>query len=284
MRLYAEGFDEPILVDGDPVRVEQIAWNLLSNAIKFSRSGGSIVVRVSRDGDDALLEVTDTGRGIAPAFLPHVFEMFKQADAPTTRGEGGLGIGLALVKSLVELHGGRVAVESAGPGRGATFKVWLPLHQRTDFAPLDGATGRAAPAARRHAHPARRRHRRHARDLRLPARARRRGRDAGRRAAPRRCALAGMADFDLLVSDVGMPHMDGYEMIAELRRLPRTAALPAIALTGYGRPQDVQRALGAGFNAHVDKPVDFAHMRDVIKAVTLGRGACLAVAEKRPRH
>ena len=144
VRLYAEGFDDPIQVDGDAVRVEQIAWNLLSNAIKFSRSGGSIVVRVSRDGEDALLEVTDSGRGIAPAFLPHVFEMFKQADALTTRGEGGLGIGLALVKNLAELHGGRVAAESEGVGRGSTFRVWLPLHQRTGF----GSARRRVPPSR----------------------------------------------------------------------------------------------------------------------------------------
>ncbi len=139
MRLYAEGLAEPVLIDGDPVRVEQIAWNLLSNAIKFTRSGGSVTVRLSHDDDEALLEVIDTGRGISPAFLPQVFQMFRQADAATTRDEGGLGIGLALVKSLVELHGGRVAAESAGRGRGTTMRVWLPMHQPTGFGELDMA-------------------------------------------------------------------------------------------------------------------------------------------------
>jgi two-component system, chemotaxis family, CheB/CheR fusion protein len=282
VRLYAEGFDDPIQVDGDAVRVEQIAWNLLSNAIKFSRSGGSIVVRVSRDGDDALLEVTDSGRGIAPGFLPHVFEMFKQADALTTRGEGGLGIGLALVKNLAELHGGRVAAESKGVGHGSTFRVWLPLHQRTGFGSLDGVSAEPPrPLA----------------GMRIllvddttdtletfgyllehegavvtPA-------VSGAEAL----SLAASADFDLLVSDVGMPHMDGYQLVAELRRLPRTAALPAIALTGYGRPQDVQRALDAGFDAHVDKPVDFPHMREVIKAVISSAPLAGSLSEKKPR-
>nr|MDQ2735725.1 ATP-binding protein [Pseudomonadota bacterium] len=269
VRLYAEGFDDPILVDGDPVRVEQIAWNLLSNAIKFSRSGGSIAVRVSRDGDAALLEVTDSGRGIAPVFLPHVFEMFKQAEAPTTRGEGGLGIGLALVKSLAELHGGRASAESEGEGRGATFRVWLPLHRSTDFAPLDGKPG-AVPSSLAGT--------RillvddapdtletfgylleHEGAIVTPASS---GAEALR--------LAQTGEFDLLVSDVGMPHMDGYEMMAEMRKQPRTAALPSIALTGYGRARDVQRALAAGFHAHVDKPVDFTHMREVMKAVLAG--------------
>jgi two-component system CheB/CheR fusion protein len=269
VRLYAKGFDEPILIDGDPVRVEQIAWNLLSNAIKFSRSGGSIAVRVSQDGQEALLQVTDSGRGIAPAFLPHVFEMFKQADAPTTRGEGGLGIGLALVKSIAELHGGRVAAESAGPGRGSTFKVWLPLHQSTDFAPLDGHSAAparslagtrillvddAADTLETFGYLLE-----HEGALVTPAA---NGADA--------LELARTTDFDLLISDVGMPYMDGYEMMAEMRRRPRSAGLPAVALTGYGRPQDVQRALGVGFNAHVDKPVDFGHMRDVMKAVLAG--------------
>jgi two-component system CheB/CheR fusion protein len=269
VRLYAEGFEEPILIDGDAVRVEQIAWNLLSNAIKFSRSGGSIVVRVSLDGDDALLEVTDSGRGIAPAFLPHVFEMFKQADAATTRGEGGLGIGLALVKALVELHGGRVAAESEGAGRGSIFKVWLPIHEHTGLAELaaDESVPQRTVAGTRILL---------VDDTRdtletfgylleyegavvTPAES---GAEALR--------LAESEPFDLIVSDVGMPQMDGYEMIAEMRSRPRTKALPAIALTGYGRPQDVQRALTAGFNAHVDKPVDMEHLREVMKAVLSG--------------
>ncbi len=283
VRLYAEGFDDPILIDGDPVRVEQIAWNLLSNAVKFSRSGGSILVRVSRDGHDALLEVTDSGRGISPAFLPHVFEMFKQADAPTTRGESGLGIGLAMVKNLAALHGGRVAVESPGVGQGSTFRVWLPIRERTGFAELLD-------------------------DERLPQRA-----IAGIRvllvddtadtletfgyllehegafvtpaaSGAEALRLADSEPFDLVISDVGMPQMDGYEMMTRMRSEPRTKVLPAIALTGYGRPQDVQRALAAGFNAHVDKPVDMDHLREVMKAVLAGASLAPAPSQSKPKE
>ena len=148
VRLYAEGLAEPILIDGDPVRVEQIAWNLLSNAIKFTpqrRLGHACACRTTTT--EALLEVSDTGRGIAPAFLPQVFEMFRAGRCGRPRrDEGGLGIGLALVKSLVELHGGRVAAESAGRGAGTTLRVWLPLHQRTGFGELDEAERRRAGA------------------------------------------------------------------------------------------------------------------------------------------
>jgi two-component system CheB/CheR fusion protein len=283
VRLYAEGFDEPILIDGDPVRIEQIAWNLLSNAIKFSRNGGSILVRVLRDGDDALLEVTDSGRGIAPAFLPHVFEMFRQADAPTTRGEGGMGIGLALVKNLAELHGGRVAAESEGVGRGSTFRVWLPIHERTGFGELvesEGAPQRSVTGTRillvddtpdtletfgyllEHEG-----------SVVTPAES---GAEALR--------LAESQSFDLIISDIGMPQMDGYEMITEMRSRPRSRSLPAIALTGYGRPQDVQRALAAGFNAHVDKPVDMEHLREVMKAVLSGASLAPAASESQPKE
>ncbi len=235
VRLYVEGLAEPVLIDGDPVRIEQIVWNLLSNAVKFTRSGGSVAVRLSHDDEEALLDVTDTGRGIAPEFLPQVFEMFSQADAATTRDEGGLGIGLALVQSLVELHGGRVAAESAGRGAGTTLRVWLPLHQPTGFGELDAAeeaerdepspapgccSSTTRPTCSRPS----------ASCSSTTARGSRR-----RAAARRRCALAETEDFDLLISDVGMPGMDGYQLIAEMRRRPRTAGLPAIALTGHGR-------------------------------------------------
>ena len=271
VRLYAEGLAEPVLIDGDPVRVEQIAWNLLSNAIKFTRSGGSVTVRLSHDDDEALLEVIDTGRGISPAFLPQVFQMFRQADAATTRDEGGLGIGLALVKSLVELHGGRVAAESAGRGRGTTMRVWLPIHQPTGFGELDMAEetnpGRTIAGSR----------------VLLvddtPDMLETFGyllEHEGARVTPAKSgaealALAETEDFDLVISDVGMPGMDGYQMIAEMRKRPRTAGVPAIALTGHGRTADIERALASGFNAHVGKPVDFARMRAAM-AWVLGGG------------
>jgi two-component system CheB/CheR fusion protein len=199
-----------------------------------------------------------------------VFEMFRQQDAATTRDEGGLGIGLALVKSLVELHGGRVKAESAGRGRGTTIRVWLPMHQPTEFGELDEAEEDQPPRTIAGS-----------RVLLVDDTS-----DTletfgylleheGARVTPassgtEALALAEAEDFDLVISDVGMPGMDGYELITELRKRPRTAGLPAIALTGHGRSEDIGRALQAGFNAHVGKPVDFARMRAAMAAVLAG--------------
>jgi len=265
IRLFAEGLDEPLTVDGDATRIEQIAWNLLSNAIKFSRPGGTIRVRLREQSGQAVFEVSDNGRGISAEFLPHVFQMFKQADSATRRGEGGLGIGLAMVKSLTELHGGHVELDS-GEGRGATFRVLLPLHQSSDFAALDSGDS-AAPSSLA--------------GLRVLLVDDTQDaletfqyllEDAGYQvtsasSAKEAIARAEREDFDLMISDVGMPHMDGYELVRELRQRDRTAALPAIALTGHGRAEDVKQAFAAGFLAHVDKPVDFEHMKSVIATV-----------------
>jgi signal transduction histidine kinase len=118
---------EPVTVDGDAGRLQQIAWNLLSNAVKFTPADGHVYARVSSKGTEALVAIADTGIGIAPEFLPHIFDRFTQADGTTTRSAGGLGIGLAIVQQLTELHGGRITVASGGPGLGSTFTVHLPL-------------------------------------------------------------------------------------------------------------------------------------------------------------
>ena len=282
MELYVEGLEDPIVVEGDPVRIEQIAWNLLSNAVKFSRTGGAIVVRAQRDDGFARLSVTDSGRGIEPAFLPQVFEMFKQADSRSTRVEGGLGIGLALVKTLVEMHGGRVAAESAGLGQGATFIVWLPLHDASDHMPLDGSdlpVGQALGGIRVLL----------VDDMEdtLETFAFLLEHDGVKvitaSSGVEALRLAGEHDFDLVISDVGMPRMDGYQLIAELRNRRRSATTPAIALTGYGRANDIERALKAGFQAHVDKPVNFERMRQVIEKVLAGGPATGAPADSAPK-
>lgn len=252
------GFDKPLLVFADVVRVEQIVWNLLSNAIKFTAAGGAIAISVRQDGDAALIEVKDNGRGIAADFLPHVFGMFLQEENYTTRREGGLGIGLGLVQGLVALHGGRVEAESPGPGRGATFKVWLPLHERTDFAPLpepplnqerltgvrlllvDDTLDTLESFATL---------------LELEG-----AEVTSANSGAEALAISEQRSFDLIVSDIGMPVMDGNQLIAQLRRRPATQLVPAIALTGYGRPQDVQAALVAGFTAHLTKPIDLDKM------------------------
>ncbi len=269
--------DEPLLVSADPIRLEQIVWNLLSNAVKFTRSGGAIEVSLTRAGSDALLRVSDNGRGILPSFLPHVFEMFRQADSQTTREEGGLGIGLALVASLVALHGGRVAVDSPGGGMGSTFRVWLPLHMRSDFGPLlDDATAVDSPN-------------KGVRVLLVDDTAdtletfgyllEAKGMvvtsaSTGEQALD----FARDRDFDLVISDIGMPHMDGYQLMEKLRDTTRAAQVPAIALTGYGRPQDVQRAMAAGYSAHLDKPVDFARLNQLVSQLLADKARAVAAA------
>jgi two-component system CheB/CheR fusion protein len=266
-RVLAEGLDEPISVDGDATRIEQIAWNLLSNALKFSPKGGTIRVRLREEAGRAVFEVSDEGRGISQEFLPYVFQMFKQAVPATKRGEGGLGIGLAMVKNLSELHGGGVEVESAGEGRGATFRVFLPLQQTGEFASLEAeATAGAS---------------RSLTGLRvLLVDDMEDALESFRfllehvgyqvtsaSSAKEAIALTEQQEFDLLISDVGMPEMDGYELMTELRGRVHTAALPGIALTGYGRTEDVRKAFAAGFQAHLDKPVDIEQVQKAIATV-----------------
>ena len=262
IELRLEGFDQTLIVFGDIVRVEQIVWNLISNAIKFTESGGQISVRLSSQGGNAVFEVADNGRGISAAFLPHVFDMFRQEQGHTTRKEGGMGIGLGLVKELVTLHGGSVIAESAGPGHGSTFKVSLPLHEITEFAEFDSSDTTARPLQ----------------GIRVlvvddsPDTLETFGILLNVDGAIVTCASGGAEAlracedtlFDLLISDVGMPDMDGNQLIARLRRQPGTARMPAIALTGYGRPQDVRGAYAAGFNAHLTKPVDMGRLREIV--------------------
>jgi CheY-like chemotaxis protein/anti-sigma regulatory factor (Ser/Thr protein kinase) len=260
-----------ISVSGDPVRLQQVVWNLLSNAIKFTPRGGRVQVKLERVNSHVEIAISDTGTGIAQGFLPHVFDRFRQADQRTTRQHGGMGLGLAIVRHLVELHGGTVKAESAGEGQGSTFTVLLPV------APVYQATVEGA-----RVHPA-------ARDT-LPSF------DCADRldglkvlvvddepdtrellqAGLGRCgavvmvvgsaaeALATMqtATPDLLISDIGMPDIDGYELIRRVRALPdeRVGRVPAIALTAYARVEDRMQALRAGYQMHVPKPVEMAEL------------------------
>jgi two-component system CheB/CheR fusion protein len=248
-------------VQADPVRVEQIVWNLMSNALKFTQVGGHIALRLSREGDEGRLDVTDNGQGIAPDFVDHVFDMFRQADRSTTRTHGGMGIGLALVRHLVEEQGGHVAVRSDGIGKGSVFSVWLPL------AGLAGAEQRSeVPAAALHG-------------LRIlvvddtvdalesfSALLRLEGADVTAVAsAPDALAALDAERFDVVLSDVAMPGMDGYELVTRLRAHPSASTTPAIALTGFGRSQDVQRALDAGFDAHLAKPVAIEQLLEILQ-------------------
>jgi PAS domain S-box-containing protein len=251
---------------GDPGRLQQVFWNLLTNAVKFTPSGGRIDVVMERVNSHVEVSVEDSGMGIRPDFLAFVFDRFRQADSSTTRRHGGLGLGLSIVKHLVELHGGSVRVKSAGEGQGATFVVALPISvlraedaarpERPAFSDVDVNT------------------------IELPSLAGVRALVVDDQADARilicrliedyggRCILAESGadalkcvaeeDVNILISDIGMPDFDGYELIRKLRAMhdARLRNLPAIALTAYARNDDRQRALLAGFQMHVSKPVE----------------------------
>jgi len=256
--------EDGVVCHGDRVRVEQIAWNLLSNAAKFTPDGGRITVRVAAEDGFARLTVTDTGCGIAADFLPHVFGMFNQATQGTQDSappNGGLGIGLALVYELAVAHGGRAQAHSEGAGRGAQFSVWLPqvgtdVPTAPEAAPtgvdlrgwrvlaVDDYADALAPFAE---------------VLRLE------GATVDTAASGEEAlVLLQKARYDLLVSDLGMPGMDGFALIAEVRRQEATRELPSIAMTGYGRRVDARRALEAGFDAHLPKPASIDELKAAI--------------------
>jgi signal transduction histidine kinase len=301
-RLDASGSDEVV---GDPGRLRQVVWNLLSNALKFTPDGGRVELSLAAAGTGAArqleLRVRDSGVGIEPAFLPHVFERFRQADSSSTRAHGGLGLGLAIVRHLVELHGGSVEADSEGPGRGATFTVRLPAspqprHVGADRPGGDTRHGAAASAADADGHPQT--------DL------------TGLRVllvedeADARDAFASMLELcgaevlavatahdalnafrarrpDVLLSDIGMPGEDGYTLIRKVRALegadpspgggdgdgadrpPRRT--PAMALTAFAGAEDRRRAIRAGYQMHVPKPVGSAQFTAAV--ATLARDA-----------
>jgi len=255
----------PLLVRGDAERLQQVVSNLTSNALKFTLPGGSVRVTLQRSGTTATLTVADTGIGISGALLPHVFEWFRQGDSARTRRYSGLGIGLGIVRQLVERHGGEVHAQSPGEGRGATFIVTLPL--------IDApASTTAAP----HEGPGQTVYNRRLdglrvllveddEDMRAMVRA---ALDAAgahviavasapqaRRALSERCP-------DVLISDIAMPDEDGYSLVRSLRA--SGVQVPAIALTAYARPEDEEEARAAGFQVHITKPVMPARLIDAV--------------------
>ncbi len=268
-------------VRGDPSRLQQVFWNLLSNAVKFTPKGGRVQVLLERVNSHLEVRVIDTGEGIAPEFIPHVFDRFRQADPSPTRAHGGLGLGLAIVKQLVELHGGNVHVRSAGSGTGATFTVSLPV-------------GAVQPASI--GEPIRRHPRGHdplpfaavaSLDLRgikvlvVDDEADARGvvahclGIAGAEVRPASSAaealdLLRVEKPDILISDIGMPGEDGYSLIRRVRTLgPNDGGrVPAIALTAYARAEDRMRAVLAGFQMHISKPVEVAELLAMVASLT----------------
>jgi len=270
-------------VAGDANRLQQVIWNLLSNAIKFTPAGGHVEVRAERRKSEVAISVSDSGLGIKPDFLPHVFERFRQADGSTTRPQGGLGLGLAIVKNLVELHGGTVEAHSAGEHQGSTFTILLPAAARIDhqsdhrLRPPDAIS--KAPDLGRESlsglkvlvvddEP-------DARDLLRRLLERRQATVITAGSAIDGLQLLEQEKPDVLVSDIGMPLVDGYEFIAQIRSLgaDRGGHLPAIALTAFARAEDRARALRSGYTVHMAKPVEPANLIAIVASVAGRAGA-----------
>jgi len=267
------GMDAAVLT-GDPVRLQQVVWNLLSNAVKFTPRGGRVEVVLQRVDSAAEIRVTDSGRGIKPAFLPYIFDPFRQEDPTSTRARGGLGLGLAIARRLVELHGGQIAVRSEGEGRGSTFTVTLPLGAMSATVEETMAADGARPAAKPH-------------DLRgirvLVVDDHSDARELIR-AVLETCGaeVETAADVDeamaaftervpnVLISDIGMPGQDGYDLIQKIRKLPpnRGGGVPAAALSAYARTEDRRRALNAGYSMHLAKPIEPGELIDVVASLT----------------
>ena len=257
-------------IKGDPSRLQQVVWNLLANAVKFTPKGGRIQVFLERVNSHVDITVTDTGCGISPAFLPHVFERFQQADATSTRHHGGLGIGLSIAKQLVELHGGSIWAKSPGENQGATFVVRLPVVLLHEDDPAGAARVHPSSAADAGAtQPA------YDFDLsglevlvvddeadarQLATKLLRLCQAEVRAAASTEEALALLDDkpAHIILSDIGMPVIDGYDFIRQVRARPpeRGGRAPAIAVTAFARSEDRTRAMIAGYNLHLSKPVE----------------------------
>jgi PAS domain S-box-containing protein len=270
------------LVSGDPDRLQQVIWNLLSNAVKFTGKGGRVQVTLEQVDSHVLITVSDTGKGIAPEFLPYVFDRFRQADSSITRLHGGLGLGLAIVRQLVDLHGGSVQAQSPGVGQGATLSLQLPViiaHGSGRFA-LNAEEANASGAALQGGfgsspsleglnvlvvddEP-------DARDLMTAILEERKAKVTTVASAAEAYETIEWLRPDVIISDIGMPGEDGYSLIRNVRlreARDRQGWRPAIALTAHARVEDRMRALSAGYQAHVAKPVEPAELVAVIASL-----------------
>ena len=264
-------------VPGDAERLQQVVWNLLANAVKFTPQGGTVQVRLNHGNGQARVIVTDTGRGIAPAFLPHLFERFRQADSRFSREHGGLGLGLSIAREIVQSHGGSIHAASDGEGRGATFTVTLPIVAAAAV-PEGSAVAADTEAG----------------EMLVSIRGRLTGvrvlvvdddddaraliqaivEEAGAIATTVASGAHALQQLDgqlpdVMVADLGMPGMDGLALIeAVRRRLDGARMVPAIALTAYARSQDRVRALSSGYQRHLPKPIDHSQLVAAIRAIT----------------
>ncbi|MGZ8313626.1 MAG: response regulator, partial [Telluria sp.] len=260
----------PCWVDGDPTRLEQIASNLIDNALKYTPSGGTIGIVIAEDGEEVVLTVSDSGVGISPELLPHVFDVFVQGAITIDRAQGGLGIGLALVRRLVELHGGSVSARSEGTSAGSTFEIRLP--RAVPVQPARSDMERAGPGGK-------------------PTVLLIEDNDDGREMMAtmldaygyavsyaadgvRGVEMASSSAPDVALVDIGLPGIDGYEVARRLRRDPATSRVKLIALTGYGLAEDQRRVLEAGFDLHLVKPVSIDQLLDAL-------GSCVPVAAEK---
>jgi CheY-like chemotaxis protein len=256
----------PQIVAADAGRLQQMVWNLLSNAVKFTAAGGTVRVAAHHQGESLEVEVTDTGAGIAPDLLPFVFERFRQGDSSITRSHGGMGLGLALVRHLAELHGGTIVAESAGAGRGATFRLRIPALS---------AASQPAPAPAAEAPPLTDLHvlvvedDADSREVLTIVLQQAGAVVAAAESAEQAMALLEQRPPDVIIADIGMPREDGYEFIRRVRHMDpaRGGSAAAIAITAYARAEDRQRALDAGYQLHVPKPVDPAAVVQAVAQV-----------------
>jgi CheY-like chemotaxis protein/anti-sigma regulatory factor (Ser/Thr protein kinase) len=257
-------------VTGDPNRLQQVVWNLLTNAIKYTQKGGKVHVAVRKVKSHIEVTVADNGQGINPEFLPQLFRRFAQADSSTTRSHGGLGLGLAIVRHLVELHGGTVSGTSEGEGKGSTFTVNLPLTVVSHTQPASTTTSSSAmldlsgvkvlvvddePDAR----------------LLVQRVLSNSGAEVTTAGSADEAYGKLLADRpDIILCDIGMPEQDGYELIQRIRSLPNEqgGSTPAVALTAFARSEDRRRALLAGFQLHVPKPAEPAELLAVVASIS----------------
>ena len=268
------------LIMGDPNRLRQVVWNILSNAVKFTPPGGRVEIELKRANNDAQITVSDTGQGISPEFLPNIFNRFQQADSSTTRKHGGLGLGLSIVRHIVELHGGTVKVESPGEGLGATFTVSIPLIVYRDQSPEGKREQKSAEMAIPENNPP------NLGGMKLlvvdddP--------DtlemlewvlAHYGAEVRICvsveeALTTIIEWkpDLIISDIAMPSEDGYSLMRKVRAMDPEygGRIPAIALTAQARIEDRRLVLEAGFQKYLSKPVDFEQLFGAVSELKKG--------------
>jgi signal transduction histidine kinase len=253
---------DSVMIDADPVRLDQVVGNLLTNALKYTPPGGTITITVCRDPDAGVLRVADTGIGIAADLLPQIFDLFVQSERALDRSQGGLGVGLTLVRRLVVAHGGRVEAESEGPGRGAKFTVWWPLAIRGASRPPDGEPPptRAGTIKRIVVVEDNTDSRQMFVELLEAAGHEVYWAEDGRPALD----LLRRIQADVAFIDIGLPGLDGYEVARRLRAEPGGRKTMLVAVTGYGQAEDRERALAAGFDAHLVKPVDPAALEAVL--------------------